>query len=103
MTPEETARATGAAFAAVVSAHATHREDWPAPPRTDAALVLSILRAWDGCWVPNLYKVTGVMVHSRIADLRRQGHVIESKCFSKASGVKGDYRYRLVAPTQGDR
>lgn len=65
-------------------------------PLTDADLVLSILIAWGGEFVPNLYKLSGVMVHSRIADLRRRGHRIESKCFSKESGVKGDYRYRLV-------
>lgn len=59
--------------------------------RSDAAHVLAILRAWHGEWVPNLYRVSGVMVHSRISDLRRKGHRIECKRFGR-----GDYRYRIV-------
>lgn len=58
---------------------------------TDADHVLSILRAWKGDWTPHLYQTAGVMVHSRVADLRRRGHEIECKRF----GAK-DYRYRLV-------
>ena len=58
---------------------------------TDADLVLSILQAWKGDWVPDMYKVSGVMVHSRIADLRKRGYQIEMKCFGSR-----DYRYRLL-------
>jgi hypothetical protein len=62
----------------------------PAEP-SDAERVLRILRDARGAWVPDLYRRTGCMVHSRISDLRRRGHNIESKCFGK-----GDYRYRLI-------
>lgn len=58
---------------------------------TDTDLVLTVLRAAHGAWVPDLYEKTRVMVHSRIADLRRRGYQIECKKF----GAK-DYRYRLV-------
>ncbi len=58
---------------------------------THAKIVLSILRTWKGDWVPNLYRMANVMVHSRVADLRRKGHRIECRRFGP-----GDYRYRLV-------
>jgi len=59
---------------------------------TDNDFVLSLLvAAPPGEWVGHLYEKTKTMVHSRISDLRRDGHVIESKCF----GV-GDWRYRLA-------
>ena len=60
-------------------------------PLTDADLVLSILQAWKGDWCPHLYKTAGVMVHSRVADLRKRGHQIECRRFGL-----GDYRYRLL-------
>lgn len=58
---------------------------------TDCDRILVVLRAWKGEFVPHLYRITGCMVHSRIADLRRKGYQIESKCFGR-----GDYRYRLL-------
>ena len=64
----------------------------PFPRRTDAELVLEVLRRSKGHWVPNLYLLTGVMVHSRVADLRRKGYQIEHKCFGKR-----DHRYRLLS------
>jgi len=54
-------------------------------------MILKVLRDFKGEFVPNLYGITRCMVHSRISDLRRKGHRIESKCF----GV-GDWRYRLI-------
>ncbi len=58
---------------------------------TDKELILAWLTATPGEWVSDLYSKTHTMVHSRIADLRRMGYTIESKCFGR-----GDYRYRLV-------
>jgi hypothetical protein len=63
---------------------------------SDADHVLEILRAWHGDWVPHLYRVSGVMVHSRIADLRKRGYQIECKRFGM-----GDYRYRIIVPAPG--
>jgi hypothetical protein len=60
-------------------------------PQTDAEVVLAILRMSRGAWVPHLYTLSGTMVHSRIADLRRRGYQIECKMFGR-----GDYRYRLI-------
>lgn len=54
-------------------------------------LVLQALREAKGDWVEGMYQKTGVMVHSRVSDLRRQGYRIECKHFGR-----GDYRYRLV-------
>lgn len=51
--------------------------------------LLAILRT--GGWQENLYQRTGMMVHSRVADLRKRGHRIECKRFGP-----GDFRYRLV-------
>lgn len=58
---------------------------------SDCDLVLTVLQAAHGDWVPDLYRLH-VMVHSRVAELRRRGYLIECRRF----GVK-DYRYRLVA------
>ena len=60
-------------------------------PRSDADVVLQILRFSAGEFVPHLYTLAGCMVHSRVADLRRRGYKIECKRFSAK-----DYRYRLV-------
>ena len=60
-------------------------------PRSDADVVLQILRFYVGEFVPHLYTLAGCMVHSRVADLRRRGYQIECKRFGR-----GDYRYRLV-------
>jgi len=67
---------------------------------TDATRILTILRHYEGEWVQGLYQLTGVMVHSRIADLRRRGYRIDCKRFAQ-----GDYRYRLTSngePAQWD-
>jgi biotin operon repressor len=58
---------------------------------TDCALLLTVLRAAHGRFVEDLYGKSRCMVHSRIADLRKQGHQIECRRF----GYK-DYRYRIV-------
>lgn len=60
---------------------------------TDTEMVLTVLRAAHGAWVPDLYGKTRAMVHSRVANLRQQGHIIECRRF----GSK-DYRYRLIGP-----
>lgn len=57
---------------------------------SDCEALLVVLQAAHGEWVPDLYRMH-VMVHSRVADLRKRGYVIECKKF----GVK-DYRYRLI-------
>lgn len=54
--------------------------------------VLRALQSAPGEYVGDLYRRCGCMVHSRIADLRREGHAIEAKCFGR-----GDWRYRLVS------
>jgi hypothetical protein len=59
---------------------------------TDSQRILNLLLDMKGEWVEDLYGKTRCMVHSRIADLRRRGYVIECKSFGK-----GDYRYRLVS------
>jgi hypothetical protein len=62
------------------------------PQKTsDTQRVLALLLDNRGDWVANIYRRTGSMVHSRIADLRRKGHNIECKRFGA-----DDYRYRLV-------
>lgn len=58
---------------------------------SDTERLLFALRAHTGEYVGDLYKRCSCMVHSRIADLRRDGHVIECKKFGH-----GDYRYRLI-------
>ncbi len=60
-------------------------------PLTDGEKILAELIKADGEYVGDLYEKTHTMVHSRIADLRRKGHLIECKRFGK-----GDFRYRLV-------
>lgn len=59
---------------------------------TDCELVLEVLRRSRGEWVPHLYAQTGVMVHSRIPELRKRGYDILCRRFGKR-----DYRYKLVA------
>ena len=61
---------------------------------SDCDLVLTVLRAAHADWVPDLYGKTRVMVHSRVAELRKREHRIECKCFGK-----NDWRYRLVEAT----
>jgi hypothetical protein len=62
-----------------------------AKPQSDADVVLAILLMSQGEWVPHLYTLSGCMVHSRVAELRRKGYLIECKRFGPS-----DYRYRLV-------
>jgi hypothetical protein len=64
---------------------------------THAQRVLEVLRRSKGEFVPHLYAQTGVMVHSRVSDLRKRGHVIEMRRFGP-----GDYRYRLVWDVETD-
>jgi hypothetical protein len=59
-------------------------------PESDATRVLRILQAHRGEWVGGLYRRSGCMVHSRVAQLRKRGHRISCKCFGA-----GDWRYRL--------
>ena len=66
----------------------------------DKDRILTILRQYEGEYVAGLYQLTGCMVHSRIADLRRRGYRIECRRFGT-----GDYRYKLVdvaEPAQWD-
>ena len=58
---------------------------------SDTQRVLDCLQAARGGWCADLYRRTACMVHSRIAELRRRGYVIECKRFGQ-----GDYRYRLL-------
>jgi hypothetical protein len=60
--------------------------------RKGSDTVLRVLQQAKGEWVKNMYARTGVMVHSRVSDLRKAGHKIECKRFGQ-----GDFRYRLVA------
>ena len=65
---------------------------------TDTELVLSCLKDAGGSWVADMYGKTRVMVHSRVAELRRRGYVIECRRFGQ-----GDYRYRLVSTPREQR
>lgn len=58
---------------------------------TDTERVLHALQAHPGEWVENLYERTRCMVHSRVADLRTAGHLIECKRFGRK-----DWRYRII-------
>jgi hypothetical protein len=76
----------------------------PMNPDSDNARVLRILIEvrWNACggiadgWVDHPYQRLRVMWHSRIAELRRRGWVIESRRVMDAAG-KADYQYRLVS------
>lgn len=59
---------------------------------TDCERLLAALRLHSGEFVPDLYRL-GLMVHSRISDLRAEGHTIECRRFGRK-----DYRYRLIPP-----
>ncbi len=63
------------------------------PRLTGCERVLLVLRNAKGEWVRSstLYRQTVCMVHSRVPELKKKGHVIEQRCFGK-----DDYRYRLV-------
>ena len=57
---------------------------------THCDLILYLLRAAQGRFVGDLY-MQNVIVHSRVAELRKKGHKIECRRFNQ-----GDFRYRLV-------
>ena len=58
---------------------------------SDTERVLSALSAQPGQWIAGLYGKTHVLVHSRVAELRRRGYLIQCQRFGP-----GDYRYRLL-------
>lgn len=65
---------------------------------TQADLILAELQRQSGQWVamPELWRVSGAFaVHSRISDLRHQGHVIDQKC--EGDKPRKSF-YRLVQP-----
>lgn len=62
--------------------------------KSDTERALEVLREYrdNGVqWVPNIYRLTGCMVHSRVSDLRKRGYEVEMRRFGQ-----GDFRYRLV-------
>lgn len=61
---------------------------------TDRERCLAELKAHPGEWI-NLYDRLHVMVHSRIPELRAEGHVIPQKYFPRKANGKRDSRYRL--------
>ncbi|HEY3281435.1 MAG TPA: hypothetical protein VGN26_04110 [Armatimonadota bacterium] len=63
---------------------------WPRPG-THCHRLLAVLKASPGDWCANLYQRLGVMVHSRVADLRSHGYRVESRCAGR-----GRYEYRIV-------
>ncbi len=65
---------------------------------SQSSVILEILIALRGKWVsmPDLVEASkGYAVHSRIAELRKAGHVIENKVERRADGKRVS-RYRLV-------
>ncbi len=65
---------------------------------SQSSVILDILIALRGRWVsmPDLATASGgYAVHSRIAELRKHGHVIENKVERRADGKRVS-RYRLV-------
>ena len=54
--------------------------------------VLNKLATYNGEWISSdhLYETTKCMVHSRIADLRRDGHNIQHEV------INGKHGYRLI-------
>ncbi len=62
---------------------------------TDCQRVLELLREHRGQWVARPYRQLGVMWHSRVADLRKKGHVIEMRVVI-VPGDKRDWQYRIV-------
>jgi hypothetical protein len=69
----------------------------PLKPDSDNSRVLDLLTiaalSGDG-WVSRPYRHLHVMVHSRIADLRRRGWNIECRRVQDSEGT--DYQYRLL-------
>jgi hypothetical protein len=65
---------------------------------SQSSVILDILTTLRGRWVsmPDLVEASkGYAVHSRIAELRRRGHVIENQVERRADGKRVS-RYRLV-------
>lgn len=65
---------------------------------SQSAVILDILTTLRGRWVSMLDLATasgGYAVHSRIAELRRRGHVIENQVGQRPGGKRVS-RYRLV-------
>ena len=63
--------------------------------------ILEHLKYCTGQWVsmPSLAAVSGAYaVHSRIADLRKRGHIIEQRCEQDGRGKHSFYR--LIKPLQ---
>jgi len=76
----------------------------PMNPDSDNARVLACLstaalRLGNNGWFDHPYRRLPVMWHSRVAELRRRGYVIESRRVTDADG-KPDYQYRLVSSPQ---
>ena len=62
------------------------------------ARILEVLSDHDWHTSEDLYqRLGGMVLHSRIADLRKQGHTILGESVPGLKGTRG-YRYRLVAP-----
>jgi len=65
---------------------------------SQSSVILQILTTLRGRWVsmPDLVTASGgYSVHSRIAELRRRGHVIENQVEQRPGGKRVS-RYRLV-------
>ncbi len=63
-------------------------------PKTDCQRVLELLREHRGGWVDRPYRRLSVMWHSRVAELRRKGYVIE--CRRGEADGRADWQYRLA-------
>ena len=81
----------------------THHK--PLKPDSDTSRVLDLLRVLVACgslngssdaWVDHPYHRLRVMWHSRVAELRRRGFVIECRRVTDMVGA-ADYQYRLVS------
>ena len=68
----------------------------PLKPDSDTSRVLHLLQLYGGRWLDYPYQRCRVMWHSRVAELRRRGHVIECRRVTDATG-EADYQYRLVS------
>ena len=67
---------------------------------SQADKILGMLQAAGGGWVPmpNLHWASGSLnVHSRIADLRKRGRVIEQKTERTDAGTNNSF-YKLTSP-----
>lgn len=73
----------------------------PTASHSQCEAVLERLMATPNSWVamPELYRVSGSMaVHSRIADLRGRGHVIEHKNERAGRQIHSFYRLMVEVP-----